>query len=224
MFAPQERLINLINLARRRKGNKLIQPPMAMLKTKPRPEALINLKAKVAPRKVSRMVATTQPRFHGASPRGRLHVGATTFTCAIGAASISHCKREGDFASPAGQFRLLQGFFKPGTPRPLTRLSLRYIDKTLGWCDDPDSPTYNRLIRLPSHSGHEAMWRDDGLYELVIVLDYNIAPRRKHRGSAIFLHCAGADFAPTAGCIALRAGDLRKLVPRLARDAVIILR
>ncbi len=68
------------------------------------------------------------------------------------------------------------------------------------------------------------MWLNDGLYDLVIVIDYNIDPRRKYRGSAIFLHCARPDFAPTAGCIALRAADLRKLLPRLSAKAKLILR
>lgn len=197
---------------------------MALFKTKPRREAQIRPKAKAAPAKMSRVVATALPRLPGAAPRGRLHIGVMRLTCAIGAASISHRKREGDLASPAGKFRLLQGFFKPMAARPVTQLPLRQIDEALGWCDDPAAPVYNRPVRLPSPFGHEKMWRGDGLYDLVIVLDYNIAPRRKYRGSAIFLHCARADFAPTAGCVALRAADLRKLLLRLARESVLVIR
>ena len=81
---------------------------------------------------------------------------------------------------------------------------------------------YNRLIRLPSQARHETLWRDDSLYDLVIVLDYNLSPRRKGAGSAIFLHCARPGFPPTEGCIALRQEDLRKLLPRLARHAILI--
>ncbi len=68
------------------------------------------------------------------------------------------------------------------------------------------------------------MWRRDRLYDLVVVLDYNIYPRRKYRGSAIFLHCARPDFAPTEGCIALAFDDFRRLLPRLARNALLIIR
>jgi L,D-peptidoglycan transpeptidase YkuD (ErfK/YbiS/YcfS/YnhG family) len=68
------------------------------------------------------------------------------------------------------------------------------------------------------------MWRDDELYDVVIVLDYNIKPRRKNRGSAIFLHCAKRDLAPTAGCIALRPADMRRSLPRLSRKTMLIIR
>jgi L,D-peptidoglycan transpeptidase YkuD (ErfK/YbiS/YcfS/YnhG family) len=180
---------------------------------------------KNAPTKLRHLVVTAQPRTASQTPRGRLKAGATTFVCAIGAASISHHKREGDKATPAGHFRLIEGFFKPGIgQRPATSLAMRSIDTSLGWCEDPEAPAYNRAIRLPSRAGHEKMWREDGLYDLVVVLDYNICPRRRFLGSAIFLHCARPGFLPTAGCVALRAADLRKLLPRLARGAKLIVR
>ncbi len=126
---------------------------------------------------------------------------------------------------PPAVFGSLTVFFKPGIGRrPATLLPVHAINRTQGWCDDPGSPSYNRLIRLPSRASHEDMWRDDGLYDLVIVLDYNIHPRKKFGGSAIFLHCARQDFAPTEGCIALHAADLWKLLPRLARKAELIVR
>ncbi len=173
-----------------------------------------------------RIVATALPRFSPERPlRGRLQIGQTTIVCAIGAAGIGHRKREGDHASPAGHFRLIEGFFKPLIGRrPRASLPMFPINRTLGWCDDVKSPNYNRLIRLPSPARHETLWRDDGLYDLVVVLDYNLHPRRKGAGSAIFLHCARPDFAPTEGCIALRQDDLRKLLPRLARKAVLIVK
>jgi L,D-peptidoglycan transpeptidase YkuD (ErfK/YbiS/YcfS/YnhG family) len=93
-----------------------------------------------------------------------------------------------------------------------------------GWCDDPESAAYNRRAALPCRGSHEKLWRADRLYDLVIVLDYNIRPCRKNRGSAIFLHCARPDFAPTEGCVALRPDDLRKLLPRLARNVRLTIR
>ena len=174
--------------------------------------------------RISQIVATAVPHY-AAGARGRLHAGQTVIACAIGAAGISNRKREGDQASPAGYFRLIEGFFKPSVGRrPRTSLPFSPVNRTLGWCDDPNSGNYNKLVHLPSAARHENLWREDGLYDLVIVLDYNILPRRKGAGSAIFLHCARPGFAPTEGCIALRREDLRKLLPRLARDAVLIVK
>jgi L,D-peptidoglycan transpeptidase YkuD (ErfK/YbiS/YcfS/YnhG family) len=191
-----------------------------MVKTK-----LKSRKPKNAPAKLSRLVVTAQPRIASQKPLGRLQAGATTFVCAIGATSISHHKREGDKATPVGHFRLIEGFFKPGVGgRPATLLPIHPIRRTLGWCEDPAAPAYNRPINLPSRVGHETMWRDDGVYDFVIVLDYNLRPRRRFLGSAIFLHCARPGFSPTGGCVALNAADLRKLLPRLARGAKLIVR
>jgi L,D-peptidoglycan transpeptidase YkuD (ErfK/YbiS/YcfS/YnhG family) len=81
-----------------------------------------------------------------------------------------------------------------------------------GWCEDPRHGRYNCPIRLPSSAGHETMWRDDRLYDIVGVLDWNLRPRVRYRGSAIFLHLCRAGFGPTAGCIALRGGDLQRLL------------
>lgn len=175
---------------------------------------------------LSRIVATPLPRLSaGGAVRGRLQAGPLTLPCALGAAAITRRKREGDHASPAGHFRLIEGFFKPSAGRPPRSLLPMFpINRTLGWCDDPNAANYNRRIRLPSSVRHESLWREDGLYDLVIVLDYNLRPRRKGAGSAIFLHCARADFAPTEGCIALCASDLRKLLPRLARHAKLVVR
>ena len=160
-----------------------------------------------------------------APPRGRLRAGSAILTCAIGSAGIQHRKREGDGATPAGRFACLGGFFKAGAMgRPRTLLSLRPISKDMGWCDDPQAANYNRLVRLPVRVSHETLWRDDGLYDLVIVLDYNFTRRAKSRGSAIFLHCARADFAPTAGCIALTPEAWRRLLPRLSRHVKVIVR
>jgi L,D-peptidoglycan transpeptidase YkuD (ErfK/YbiS/YcfS/YnhG family) len=158
-----------------------------------------------------------------ASPRGRLRAGGSIVPCAIGAAGIRRSKREGDGATPAGRFACLGGFFEAAVaPRPRAQFPLQVVKEDMGWCDDPRAANYNRLVRLPSRFGHETLRRDDGLYNLVIVIDYNFTRRTKHRGSAIFLHCARPDFAPTAGCIALAADTWRRLLSRLSRRAVVI--
>src|SRR5579862_435559 len=141
-----------------------------MLKAKSRKGVL--RKPEVAPRRLGRIVATALPKLDDKPPRGRLQAGSMIFACAIGAASISHRKREGDRASPAGKFRLIRGFFKPGTHRPQSLLPFEPVTRALGWCDDPASPNYNRPVRLPYGASCETLWRDDGLYDCVIVLDY----------------------------------------------------
>jgi L,D-peptidoglycan transpeptidase YkuD (ErfK/YbiS/YcfS/YnhG family) len=92
------------------------------------------------------------------------------------------------------------------------------------WCDDAESFLYNRALRAPSRVGHERLWRDDRLYDFVGVLDYNVTPPRRGRGSAIFFHIATQDYGPTAGCVALGARDMARLAPRLARGAQLIVR
>ncbi|MGH6842906.1 MAG: L,D-transpeptidase family protein [Methylocella sp.] len=156
---------------------------------------------------------------------GRFRAGSVVARCAIGRAGIRQDKREGDRATPSGAFRFLGGFFRGDRiSREAWALPMRLASPSDGWCDDPESALYNRRVALPCRASHEKLWRADCLYDLVIVLEYNIHPRRKNRGSAIFLHCAGPGFAPTEGCIALSLDDLRRLLPRLARKAVLTVR
>ena len=178
-------------------------------------------------RGLSRLGATRLPRQAQAQeiPLGRFHAGPVVVRCAIGRGGIRQEKREGDRSTPGGAFRLLGGFFRQ--ERVLRNAwvpPMRPAGPNDGWCDDPESALYNRRVVLPCQASHEKLWRADRLYDLVIVLDFNIHPRHKNRGSAIFLHCARPDFAPTSGCIALRFDDLRRLLPRLAHKAVLTVR
>ncbi len=91
-----------------------------------------------------------------------------------------------------------------------------------GWCEDKRSGLYNRPIRLPSPAGHETMWRADHLYDIVGVLDWNMSPRVRGRGSAIFLHLARPGYAPTAGCIALNRRDILLLLAAVGRKPVFV--
>lgn len=160
----------------------------------------------------------------GQTARGHLTIHPSiTLLCALGRTGVSHRKREGDKATPAGSMRVLYGYYRADRlARPRCRVPLRPLPPTLGWCDDPASPLYNRPAPLPLPAGHEAMWRRDVLYDVVFALDYNMAPRRKGLGSAIFFHCAKPGLTPTLGCVALRPADMRRLLPRLARAARIL--
>jgi L,D-peptidoglycan transpeptidase YkuD (ErfK/YbiS/YcfS/YnhG family) len=145
--------------------------------------------------------------------RGIVRCGPLTLPCAIGRSGIAHLKREGDGATPAGRHRIVSLYVRRDRlPVPRTTLPLRVMQPHDGWCEDPAHGRYNCPIRLPSSAGHETMWRNDRLYDLVGVLDWNMRPRIRRRGSAIFLHLSRPGFQPTAGCIALTLGDLKRLL------------
>jgi L,D-peptidoglycan transpeptidase YkuD (ErfK/YbiS/YcfS/YnhG family) len=127
-----------------------------------------------------------------------------------------HHKREGDGGSPIGRFGLIQVFYRPDRMvRPPTGLPLRRISPRDGWSDDPRDRRYNRLVPLPCATGHEAMWREDHLYDVVVDIGWNRGPVVRGRGSAIFLHLARSGFTPTEGCVAVPPGTIRRLLERI---------
>ncbi len=135
--------------------------------------------------------------------------GGRSFRCALGAAGIRADKREGDGATPSGSFALRRVLYRPDRlARPETRLPVMPIAPEDGWCDDPADPFYNRPVKLPYAGRHERLWRDDHLYDLVVVLGHNDDPVVPGRGSAVFLHLARPDYGPTEGCVALARDDL----------------
>lgn len=152
----------------------------------------------------------------GCPHRGFLVAGPWRLPVALGRTGIRADKREGDGATPRGTFRPVRVWWRPDHgPRPRTALPLRRIRPDDGWCDDPAHPRYNRPVARPFPASHEEMWRQDALYDLVIELDHNRRPRIARRGSAVFIHLARPDYAPTAGCVALRRNDLRRLLRHL---------
>jgi len=156
-----------------------------------------------------------------AAQRGHLQLGSLILPCALGRSGIKARKREGDGATPRGRFRLRYGLYRPSAGRPPTVLPFRVIHRDDGWSDCPRDRNYNRPVRFPYAASAECLWRDDGLYDLIVVLGYNDVPRVRYRGSAIFLHIARDDFRPTEGCIALRARDLRRLLALLPKESEI---
>ena len=152
-----------------------------------------------------------------------LDLGAWRFRCSIGRSGVTRDKREGDGKTPVGRFAILGWRFRPAGlvgARPVS--AWRLIRPDDGWCDQPGAAAYNRPVRLPVAAGHEKMWRDDIKYDAVGILDYNIFPRRSLRGSAIFFHLCSAEFEITAGCIAIPARDMQKLLPRLAGKTFLV--
>ena len=154
--------------------------------------------------------------------RGWLKLGHLTFPCAVGRAGIHPRKREGDGATPAGAWPLLCILYRADrVRRPHTLLPTRPLRVDDGWCDAPGDRNYNRLVKHPYPASAERLWRADGLYDVLVVLDYNAAPRVRGRGSAIFIHVARSDYAPTQGCIALARGHLVRLLERLGGRATL---
>lgn len=160
------------------------------------------------------------------SKAGRRTAGVIAFpggfaACALGRAGISRGKREGDGATPAAELRPVAVLYRPDRVRPpATSLPLAPIRETDGWCDEPRDRNYNRAVRLPYAASHERMFREDHLYDVVVVLDWNMDPAIPGRGSAIFLHLAREGYAPTEGCIAVKLADMRRLLRVMDEETV----
>ncbi len=150
------------------------------------------------------------------SKTGVLERGGMRFRCALGRTGSKVAKREGDGASPIGTWQLREAFYRADRlTRPRTGLDLRAISRPDGWCDASQDRNYNRRIVHPYPASAEHLWREDGVYDIVVVLGYNDAPAIKGCGSAIFLHCARDGYPPTQGCIAIARRDLVRLMPFL---------
>ncbi len=122
-------------------------------------------------------------------------------------------KREGDGATPVGRFPLRRLLYRPDRlEKPETGLVAAPIAENDGWCDDPGHAAYNRPVRLPFDAGHERLWREDHIYDVIVTLGHNDDPPEPGLGSAVFLHAAKPEYAPTRGCVALEIKDLLRLV------------
>lgn len=132
--------------------------------------------------------------------------------CAVGRGGIRADKREGDGATPAGAWPMRRLLYRPDRiALPATRLAANPIAPQDGWCDDP-AAAYNRPVRLPYAASAEHLWREDAIYDLIVPLGYNDDPVVPGAGSAIFLHVARPDYAPTEGCVALAQVDLLRVL------------
>lgn len=146
-------------------------------------------------------------------PEGVLRFGGRQWRCALGRAGVRPHKQEGDGATPSGLLPLRRVLYRADRlPVPDTGAAVEPIAPSDGWCDDPADAHYNEAVTLPYQGRHEALWRNDGLYDLVGVLGWNDEPVRLGGGSAVFLHVARPDYAPTDGCVALALADLTVLL------------
>jgi L,D-peptidoglycan transpeptidase YkuD (ErfK/YbiS/YcfS/YnhG family) len=166
-------------------------------------------------------IAAISARSLSAS-RGKLGLGILNLPCALGRGGRRAAKREGDGATPFGAMQVVMVLYRADRiRRPRTAFPVRPIRVGDGWCDAPGDRNYNRPVRHPYPASAERLWREDALYDIVVVLDYNLRPRMRGRGSAIFMHVARPDYGPTEGCIALRREHLQLLLERLAPGSII---
>lgn len=156
-------------------------------------------------------------RHRAGNPRqGWLIAAGRAVPVALGRGGIKANKREGDGGTPRGSFRLKRLWWRSERhTRPPTLLPSRRIENDDGWCEDPASRHYNQPVKVPPGATADRLARADHLYDFIIELDHNTRPRIAGRGSAVFLHAARPQFAPTAGCVALDIRALRKLIGRL---------
>jgi L,D-peptidoglycan transpeptidase YkuD (ErfK/YbiS/YcfS/YnhG family) len=161
-----------------------------------------------------------------ATSDGWLDLGDRRVRCALGPAGVvsAAAKREGDGASPAGVWPMRRVLFRPDRgPKPDSRLPLEVLRPDSGWCDAPEDPAYNRPVTLPYPASAERLWREDEVYDLIVVLGHNDDPPMPGMGSAIFLHIAREGFPPTEGCVAISRPDLEDLLARATPgDAIAI--
>jgi len=144
------------------------------------------------------------------------------FRCAVGRGGVGTKTGEGDGITPIGQYALRTVYFRPDRIiTPKTGLPVIALTPTDGWCDDPAHRHYNHKISLPFTARHEQMWRDDGLYDVVVVIGYNDHPVVPALGSAIFMHVARPEYDTTEGCVALSRNDLLTVLERCGPGSLI---
>ena len=153
---------------------------------------------------------------------GLLKYNNFKFRCAIGKAGIREKKREGDNVTPSGTFKIVKIYYRSDRIKKISsKFRAIKITKNMGWCDDPNSKNYNQLINLPSRWDHEKLFKKNNIYDIILVLNYNMRPVVKNKGSAIFIHVAKKNYQPTRGCIALKKIDLLKLLSKIRKNVKI---
>ena len=135
--------------------------------------------------------------------------------CTVGKKGIGYKKKEGDLITPIGQFGIKYVLYRKDRIKVSTKLKKKVIKKNMGWCDDPRSNQYNKLIKLPFIHRYEKLFKKENIYDVILVLNYNMNPIKKNKGSAIFIHVARNNFKRTEGCVAIKKMNLIKLLKEI---------
>ncbi len=142
--------------------------------------------------------------------------------CAVGRGGIGEKLKEDDGITPAGLWPLRRILYRADRlTRPPCALNAAPITRQDGWCDAPGDANYNKQVKLPYPASAESLWRADALYDVVVVVGYNDIPIMAGKGSAIFMHIAQPDYAPTEGCVALACEDLLQALSGLTPQALL---
>ena len=141
------------------------------------------------------------------------------FRCALGKSGIGDKEIEGDNVTPRGIYRIVKIYYRKDRIKKISsKFKLVEITKIMGWCNDIKSKKYNQLIKLPTKYSHEKLYRKDNVYDLILVLNYNMKPTIKNKGSAIFIHVTRENYQSTQGCIALKKNNLIKLISKINKN------
>ena len=138
--------------------------------------------------------------------------------CAVGKKGIGYKRKEGDYFTPIGVYRIKFVLYRKDRVKIKTNLKKKIIKKDLVWCDDPKSKQYNKLIKLPTTSSYEKLYKRENTYDIILVLNYNMNPTIKNKGSAIFIHIAKRNYKKTEGCIALKKVHLLKILKEIKNN------
>lgn len=153
---------------------------------------------------------------------GHLEWQGKKYKCAVGKEGIISEKKEGDGTTPAGCFPIREVWYrKDRVEEPKSVFKAREITDKDGWSNDPTDPDYNKHVSMPHNFSAETLWRDDNLYDIVVVLGYNDDPVLSGKGSAIFMHIAQKNYSPTQGCVVLSEDDLREILATVAKDTLV---
>ena len=145
-----------------------------------------------------------------------LYLDQYKIKCAVGKRGITDKKLEGDNKTPSGIFRFISIFYrKDRISIAKSHLQKVVIKKNMGWCDDSNSKFYNNLIKFPFLCSAEKLWLTENIYDIIVIISYNINPTIKKKGSAIFLHIAKKNYTPTKGCVAISKKDMKLLIGKI---------
>ena len=144
--------------------------------------------------------------------------------CAIGKRGIGKKQKEGDQITPRGTFKIKNILYRKDKINYLRSVIKKtQIKKNMGWCDDPKSKDYNKLIKYPFNYKSEKLYRSNNIYDIILVLDFNINPIKKNKGSAIFIHISNNNYSPTQGCVAIKKKELIKLTKFIDKKTKVII-
>ena len=139
--------------------------------------------------------------------------------CVVGKRGIGYKKKEGDLITPKGKYKIKYILYRKDRIKKIqSKIKKIEIKKNMGWCDDPLSKNYNKLVKLPSKYSYEKLYKKGNIYDVILVLNYNMKPVIKNKGSAIFIHVATRNYRKTEGCIALKKKDLLEIIKKIKKN------